>query len=1389
MDFTEIIQGGDLECGDNPSPMIYKFDPVVSGDEREIYAIWSPTSCNIEEYDFTLENIGDFTEATLIELEVPSTTGIRTELTVANNSVDVMVSERPIFVVINEAPEEVTCPSDLDAFNITCSSVSIAWDIPDGQTYDHYQLWYGPLGGIDDAENPDIFNDDITLFDNDVPGDVRQAVIGGLIPETEYLFYVIGIGENNSTGWCDPIIVTTTEEGCNIPLDESMITGVILDENGEVVIDIATGLPRVPPDLDHLIDDQNDPNNNIDCCSLPESNDYSTWSTFNRDVVVTIDLGEPYDIDFIYLFDGNGLSHVFFDYLNGDDVDNDDWVPLADYVTIRNNEWYTIVNEAPPCQPIRFLRIRSAMNDGQIDELVLCGKPVTLDNLPNADFTFNQDCGTVMFTSAEGTDGPNFTHLWSFGDNANSTSTDVNPTFEYPVSGTYTVTHTVTNECGTDVATNMVEVDLTDCGEDCDCTTDIVIGTNENSVTLIDNSNIPAVDLENGFLNLSCVEVNGRFIVDREFDFNLVTFKMGPDAEIIIDGNYQVGNPSGNPDITTFRECNLLACQERMWQGIRLVHHGALNFVNNEISDAVFAIEPTDQSSLNVEGNDFNRNYIGIEISEDNPNITTFVKTLGLSDDYVYRNIFRCDDDLLEIVEGSSISFSAARLHNAMDFNIGTSANDESQRNLIIESVHGVVINNSAGCDIQNNEIRNLAQPDNDLSIANTAILLNKSLNTFIRDNEVVNVPQGIASTGGSSFQVYRNIIEVFGANGALFGVGIQSNSDFSLDIAFNTIRARKAITIVDPITGDQDGFAIRENGEILGGVSAIEINGGNDNIRIQRNNNIQFRNIGIRLGNTENALVFENNLIATHPSQGFGILLSNAPNNQLIDNNVNYDQWSETDFPDIFASIISFGSANNFYCCNEVDNSDNGITFFGANTDTDLNTTVFHRHSNTGLQLWEGPIGEQEDKGNDWRLAVGVTGSYAQFIGNFFFAPFSEMRQDPLLYPGPINQNILVPVGQDPLAWFPGDGSDDSACLIDVDDQSAEACGVDFSPEAQEVNTPPSEVTPTDLSFSIVNEASDLKLKGINFEAKRQLFTKLDKNPSLISQNSNLADFYFQNESDIIGTLNKIDAAMTDSKNISYFYNDVYLSKISELELLNSQISTLRKNLVYASSEMKAAIRSDISSKIIEKKNLLKDLNVFLDQYSEERSDLISEATNLNTELPVTELFEKNQKQFNQLYLALLSQGNYEVSSNQKEVLYQLAFQCYFSGGRAVIQARSLLDLIGVYHDYQEYDENCDHEADKKTANSIEAESRFSIFPNPSASRFTVDFGQNLKTQGTLRIINTLGEEIFRSDLAEGSKKIAIDLKGRKPGIYYLEIKGLGDEYIIRKLLLTPTY
>lgn len=79
---------------------------------------------------------------------------------------------------------------------------------------------------------------------------------------------------------------------------------------------------------------------------------------------------------------------------------------------------------------------------------------ITVGSAPVADFTFQNNSGTVIFSATN--NDPNNVYFWDLGDGTTSTQGGVIRNYELP--GTYEVELIITNSCGADTTTQFVEI-------------------------------------------------------------------------------------------------------------------------------------------------------------------------------------------------------------------------------------------------------------------------------------------------------------------------------------------------------------------------------------------------------------------------------------------------------------------------------------------------------------------------------------------------------------------------------------------------------------------------------------------------------------------------------------------------------------------------------------------------------------------------------------------------------------------------------------------------------------------------------------------------------------------------------------------------------------------
>jgi len=135
---------------------------------------------------------------------------------------------------------------------------------------------------------------------------------------------------------------------------------------------------------------------------------------------------------------------------------------------------------------------------------------IVVDDVPTASFSANSDTTHVTFLNTS-MGGTNPTYLWDFGDGM--TSTDVTPSHDYPAGGTYIVSLTVTNDCGTET------FEMT-----------IVLTTATNEITFLEEFLLFPNPSDGQFtivlkgepkddLHINLINIIGQYIHQEEVDF------------------------------------------------------------------------------------------------------------------------------------------------------------------------------------------------------------------------------------------------------------------------------------------------------------------------------------------------------------------------------------------------------------------------------------------------------------------------------------------------------------------------------------------------------------------------------------------------------------------------------------------------------------------------------------------------------------------------------------------------------------------------------------------------------------------------------------------------------------------------------------------------------
>ncbi len=332
-------------------PRVYKFiDPL--NPDKDVYAIWSPTSCGKPTYDYPLF-LNGADSATLVVPTAPSTIGNSSLL--EGTTVMVPVSERPVFVVVSEPYVDVNvdCVENITASDQSCSSVYLNWESNQSGTC---QIRYAQ-GHVDIASyyipGATLLADEYSLVNN-------GFLANGLQPDTDYTFFItVNDGVGNLSESCY-IFTETNEVDCKIPIEPFWI----FDSHPST------------PDL-NLFDQQT----SVDPICGSGVDTFTYWGQnfqVSGAVSLSVDLQQYYLLDAIYIYDDAGIGDFEVEYATSP---NGPWETLITYSSTAYQSWVPISNLSTESIPVRYLRFNAdPFDNGSVGEMVLCGHVSDFDD-------------------------------------------------------------------------------------------------------------------------------------------------------------------------------------------------------------------------------------------------------------------------------------------------------------------------------------------------------------------------------------------------------------------------------------------------------------------------------------------------------------------------------------------------------------------------------------------------------------------------------------------------------------------------------------------------------------------------------------------------------------------------------------------------------------------------------------------------------------------------------------------------------------------------------------------------------------------------------------------------------------------------------------------------
>lgn len=910
--------------------------------------------------------------------------------------------------------------------------------------------------------------------------------------------------------------------------------------------------------------------------------------------------------------------------------------------------------------------------------------------------------------------------------------------------------------------TGDVVLQVEDCCKCEDQSTTYVVGNDPNSVVYLSQSGIP---IDNDLVD-ACIEVNGRLIWDVDLWVRSSHFVMNEGSTIEIYGGYFMGLDN-----------NLIEGCERMWQGITVNLSSQLQAINNNtIRDAQYAVKALDGSFIYLDGNTFDKNYVGLFVP---PSVNGQAQIIY---EYMFENNnFTCTEPLKQSFSGQiplpgPKTHAGVVLNNTTGFSVGSYnlfsgiANgliaDRSTFSVMFSTFENQVDNQNGDIDYYGVYAEDCAQADvTNCTFTNVANgIYASNCNIKALDNNITTFSTPIVGHPNVAIRYF---------NGAYRNIRIQQNVILAAESGISVNNCLKT-----------NGLRIKGNVvDLFPSASATSLN-----------------RTAIALNNCRTGWLRSNTVNNTFPGNNFGGISLYLCRNLIIDFNALNDQYLGFSVNACYGNyfleneIISDGYSGNFastgvnvfdaadrYCKNKTgQQTDAGFYFQGECIPTPLPCLTCNTIGSafSGLVMWADfqdlsigtRIGEHGNKGNNWNGAYVGAGAVNQtddqdlifeskFVAPLNLTPVWETGQgvgqgnwfQPLTNETPINCLFQCPVIIDP-----------------VDDQ------IPFPED------PSTAILDSLVEGDIRTATGAINGSGLSWMAQQRLYERLKKDSTLLSQNADVASFYADASASAIGDLyllqqNIFNQAIRDSATQS----SVKLMQDSLLALIDTihDVRSTGTGQNQSSWELQLKLLANRLAVIMDDYYLLEDSISTLRQA--ESYGLLAD----NAEVDTTHKCAANEIRFNYLYLENQLWSITNPSSQTEGAIKVIADQCPKEGGFAVYMARS---VYRAWHPEVNWNDKIDCSgAEQRTEKAGVLQHGFQVWPNPANQTLLISTNVELHEAAEFELFDSSGKLLKSISINPGMTHAVLNTGDINDGLFIFRIHTSEGQLQAGKLII----